>query len=103
MTLANALVENVALGPTVVLNEAGMRLVKPPVHPDLSLCTTRSYLILAALGEVVYDPEPRMLYRLHSGNALGLRGLAHSRERVTLLNAGRSPTCTTSSCRPGSF
>jgi len=31
------------------------------------------YLVVSAFGVVVYDPEPKILYRQHSSNAVGIR------------------------------
>jgi glycosyltransferase involved in cell wall biosynthesis len=69
----NALTENIVTGCTVALNPAALRLV--------SQCGDASriyfhdwwfYLVVAAFGRVVFDPEPTILYRQHSYNAIGM-------------------------------
>jgi len=69
----NALAQNVATGCTMVLNDAARRLVcraAPP--PEGSLHDWWCYLLVTgAGGEVVFDPEPLILYRQHGRNAVG--------------------------------
>lgn len=68
----NALVENIAVGCTIVLNRAAIdllcctRLPKEVYMHDWWCC-----LVLSALGQVMYDPEPSILYRQHGNNAVG--------------------------------
>lgn len=70
-SLANALVENIAIGCTSVLNRAALDLLRaewpaPPVLHDW-WC----YQAVAALGQVIYDPRPALKYRQHGGNVTG--------------------------------
>jgi glycosyltransferase involved in cell wall biosynthesis len=70
----NALVENIAVGCTCAINQAGLRLAR-------NTGDTRSiyfhdwwlYLVISAFGTVIADPEPTILYRQHSANAVGAR------------------------------
>ncbi len=72
VAFANALVENVATGCTIVLNRPGIDLVNAR-HPDaLLMHDAWCYLVLSALGTVIYDPVPRVSYRVHSANAIGV-------------------------------
>lgn len=70
-SLANALVENIAIGCASVLNRAALELLRaewprPPVKHDW-WC----YQVMSALGQVVYDARPTLKYRQHGGNMTG--------------------------------
>ena len=71
--LANALVQNIATGCTVVLNAAARRLVLDgPAMPRGSMHDWWCYLLVtAAGGRVIWDAEPQILYRQHGANAVG--------------------------------
>jgi glycosyltransferase involved in cell wall biosynthesis len=68
----NALVEGTAVyGNTVVMNRKTREIVleKPPrtaLAHDHWL-----YLVVVALGKVIYDPQPSLKHRLHGANACG--------------------------------
>lgn len=71
---ANALVQNIVIGHTVVLNPAAAALAArmaavagPVVMHDWWLYQ----LITGAGGRVLFDPEPQVLYRQHAGNQVG--------------------------------
>lgn len=67
-SLANALVENVASGCTVVMNGAARRALLSAV-PDFALYHDWwAYLVVAATGRVLYDDRARILYRKHDTN-----------------------------------
>lgn len=87
----NALVENVAIGCTVVLNARARELLLRAVPDRALMHDWWAYLVLSALGRVVYDPEPQVLYRQHGANATGMpTGMALWRRRVRqLLKRGR--------------
>jgi len=72
---AHLLFENVATGCTVVLNRAARDLVnnRPPER-GLVMHDWWCALVIGALGQVIYDPQPSLLYRQHGGNAVGNRG-----------------------------
>jgi glycosyltransferase involved in cell wall biosynthesis len=67
--LYNALVEAVPWGCTCVLNQAARRLVLRRIPEKAYLHDWWLYLVVAAFGRVVYDPEPSILYRRHAANA----------------------------------
>lgn len=70
---ANALVQNIATGCTVMLNRAARALIlaAPPV-PEGTYHDWWCYLLVSGAGGVViYDPEPVILYRQHQTNAVG--------------------------------
>lgn len=69
----NALVQNVATGCTLVLNDAARRLIlaAPPPPPE-TLHDWWCYLLVSgAEGAMRFDPEPGLLYRQHASNAVG--------------------------------
>ncbi|MHB1973902.1 MAG: glycosyltransferase family 2 protein [Acidimicrobiales bacterium] len=71
-SFANALVENVATGCTIVLNRPAIDLLARHLPADLLMHDAWCYLVLAGCGRVLYDPEPSVLYRLHGSNAVGV-------------------------------
>lgn len=73
-SFANALIENIAPGNTIVLNPAAAALVRmaADVAGDVYAHDWWIYqLITGAGGHVHYDPEPWVLYRQHAGNQVG--------------------------------
>jgi glycosyltransferase involved in cell wall biosynthesis len=72
ISFANALVDNIATGCTVVLNSAARELIckKLPVRSAL-LHDWWSYLTVSALGRVAYDEKPSIKYRQHANNQAG--------------------------------
>ncbi len=68
---ANALVQNLATGCTIVMNQAARRAVLAMPMPD-TIHDWWCYLVVAGVGgTLVYDPEPCILYRQHDANAVG--------------------------------
>ncbi|HYF77473.1 MAG TPA: glycosyltransferase family 2 protein [Symbiobacteriaceae bacterium] len=95
-SIANALVENIAPGCTMVLNRPGLSILagrlpgaEVPVHDWWF------YMVIAGLGRVVYDAESHLLYRLHQDNAIGVeRGFVDKWTRRTkrfFANTGLRP------------
>ena len=72
LTLRNALVENVAAACTMVMNPAARDLLLEQreldgvIYPDWWF-----YLLVSAMGTVLYDPHMTVEYRRHGGNAVG--------------------------------
>ena len=66
------LFENIAFGATVVMNAAVARLIgsRPPAS-GVIMHDWWCALATSAFGEVIYDPEPGLLYRQHGGNEIG--------------------------------
>ncbi|WP_372616773.1 glycosyltransferase [Falsiroseomonas sp.] len=70
--LANALVQNIATGCTTVLNAAARRHVLSGTPPPPTLHDWWAYLVVTATGgQVIFDPQPEILYRQHGANAVG--------------------------------
>lgn len=59
LTMANALVENTVMGPTVVMNEVGRALLAQQAPQFAVMHDAWAYLVFSALGHIVYDREPR--------------------------------------------
>jgi len=73
LTVQNALVENISVGCTVVLNKSGLILVLK-LRPDTKKIIMHDwwmYLCFAAFGKVIFDSDSRILYRQHSNNHIG--------------------------------
>lgn len=69
----NALVENIATGCTIALNPAAVHLILRTSRPEqIRYHDWWCYLVVAAFGEVIYDPIPQIQYRQHSQNSLGM-------------------------------
>jgi glycosyltransferase involved in cell wall biosynthesis len=85
LSLANALVENVALGPTIVINARGRDLVAGKLPDYAVMHDAWLYLVFSSLGQILYDIQPHLLYRVHERNHLGMQ-----RNRLArLYKAGR--------------
>lgn len=70
----NALIENIAPGNTIMLNPAAARLARdtaPAARGIFAHDWWLYQLVTGTGGQVIWDPEPRLLYRQHAANALG--------------------------------
>ena len=87
---ANALVQNFAAGNTMVLNEAARALVPDEAaqHDIIATDWLMYMLVSGAGGEVIFDPEPCLLYRQHGDNQIGYNAdlVAKLRRIAALLN-----------------
>ncbi|MCW2779209.1 MAG: spsA [Frankiales bacterium] len=71
-SFANALVQNVATGCTVVLNREARALVRDRWPSYAVMHDSWLYLVLAGTGTVLYDPEVVVHYRQHGANVVGM-------------------------------
>ena len=71
LSFQNALVENVAIGCTVVMNRAARDLIVKSLPSQCVWHDWWCYLVVSAFGVVVYDKCPTIKYRLHSENNTG--------------------------------
>ncbi|HVA09639.1 MAG TPA: glycosyltransferase [Acidimicrobiales bacterium] len=70
-SLENALVQNIATGCTIVLNQSALRLFRTiPEHPIMH--DSWIYAVMSACGTVLYDPDTWVLYRQHETNTIGV-------------------------------
>lgn len=69
----NALIQNIAVGATMVINKEARDLLlsKSIDYRNLQMHDWWAYVCISAFGEVVYDPEPTILYRQHGSNVVG--------------------------------
>lgn len=76
--LLHALTENIATGCTVAFTQPLLRMMKETRHREfIAFHDWWAYVIATKFGDVYFDPVPTVLYRQHSGNAIGMRsGLA---------------------------
>jgi glycosyltransferase involved in cell wall biosynthesis len=87
--LRNALVQNVAAGCTIVMDGATLALLQraTPDPKRVVMHDHWAYLVVSALGTVIFDPTPSILYRQHDANAIGVRsgfGPSYQRARRAL-------------------
>jgi glycosyltransferase involved in cell wall biosynthesis len=87
---ANALVENVVSGGTLVINRPLRDLVLETRDPSSALWEDWwIYLIASAFGEIHYDPFPALDYRKHSSNSVATtNGRSRWQRAQELLGAG---------------
>ncbi len=85
--LKNALVQNIATGCTMVLTPAARELIITELPQRCIIHDWWIYIVISALGTVLYDPEPTMQYRQHGGNVIGAprSGWDHLKRRFRAL------------------
>lgn len=70
-SFANALVENIATGSTVVLNRRARHLICGRLPQQALMHDWWCYLVVSAFGKVIYDDRPSIKYRQHANNVVG--------------------------------
>jgi len=68
----NALVENVAVGCTIVLNRKAIDLICKNLPRKVLIHDWWCYLVVSYFGEVIFDNSPGIKYRQHGNNAIGI-------------------------------
>ncbi len=90
---ANALVQNIAGGNTMIFNRAALSLLRQaaPVANGIISHDWWCYQVLSGAGAtVIYDPQPLVLYRQHGGNQIGTNSTFIAKMiRIRALFAGR--------------
>lgn len=90
-SFGNALVQSIAGGNTMVMNESARRLLQA-VGPTIPVVSHDwwTYLAVSACGGIIfYDPHPTVRYRQHAGNLVGMNvGLGPKFRRMTMLLGG---------------
>ena len=88
-SFGNALVENIALGPTIVLNSSAHRLIAEHLPHFAVMHDAWCYLVCSAWGTVILDDNDYVLYRQHAQNHVGLdRNYAVRLKRLATVRAG---------------
>ncbi|MDD1617520.1 MAG: hypothetical protein LUQ28_13805 [Methylococcaceae bacterium] len=68
----NALVENIAVGCTMVLNRKAIDLLCQQALPNtVYVHDWWCYLVISCFGEVIFDDQALIKYRQHGGNVIG--------------------------------
>lgn len=77
LSFENALVENVATGCTILINAKARELINRHTPSFMLMHDWWAYLVVSAFGKVVYDPLPKVYYRQHSANVIGVKTGSH--------------------------
>lgn len=67
----NAIVENIAIGCTIVFTRKMRELTRGVDIQGACIHDWWFYILATAVGHIVYDPKPSLYYRQHSANAIG--------------------------------
>jgi glycosyltransferase involved in cell wall biosynthesis len=71
-SFTGAIAENIVTGCTAALNSRAVELLKQAgIPPQVRFHDWWLYLVVSALGTVLVDDEPTILYRQHGGNIIG--------------------------------
>lgn len=98
----NALVQSIAGGNTMLLNDAARQLLtRVPVEMPVVSHDWLAYLLVTGSGgQVVYDRQPTLLYRQHAGNLIGSNlGVMARISRIRRLLSGSFREWTSSNIR----
>jgi len=68
----NALVQNIATGCTMVLNNAALEKITLKLPRTCVMHDWWIYLVISAFGTVIYDSKPSIKYRQHHQNVMGI-------------------------------
>lgn len=68
----NALVENVAVGCTMVLNRKAIDLICENLPNKVLIHDWWCYLVVSCFGKVIFDNSPDIKYRQHGSNTIGI-------------------------------
>ncbi|MCY9528593.1 Glycosyl transferase family 2 [Paenibacillus sp. cl6col] len=73
VSFLNALVENIAVGATTVLNCLAVNILQQnlPNTKRIVMHDWWAYLVVSAYGQVIYDDKPYIYYRQHQNNVIG--------------------------------
>ena len=71
ISVKNALVENIATGCTMAFNSKARSLIVENLPQKISMHDWWIYIVISALGEVIYDDFSSVKYRQHCGNTIG--------------------------------
>jgi len=69
----NALIENIAPGNTILLNNLAIKKINSYSSPEVTHYDSWIYLLVSAVGKCKFISEPLVLYRIHESNQVGLR------------------------------
>jgi glycosyltransferase involved in cell wall biosynthesis len=94
-SFANALVQNIGGGNTMVFNCAARKLLVNSGDVKVTLHDWWTYIIVSGCGGLVfYDETPYVRYRQHNGNLIGMNSSWMARfKRIKILWAGHFKIC----------
>jgi glycosyltransferase involved in cell wall biosynthesis len=69
----NAMVENIAPGNTILMNNRAIKLINKFPNPTIEHYDSWVYLLITAFGKVEFLNQPLIRYRIHENNLVGLR------------------------------
>lgn len=75
----NAMVENIAPGNTILMNNQAIKLINQFPNPGIKHYDSWIYLLISAFGRVDFLQQPLTRYRIHASNAVGLGKFSVSR------------------------
>jgi hypothetical protein len=92
LSFYNAMVENVCIGHTVVINSKLADLYATGYSDGMFVFDYWAYLLASVAGKIVYDSEPMALYRQHEDNAIGYKASFFGKMKVRIgrVFAGKS-------------
>lgn len=92
LSFYNAMVENVCIGHTVVINASLAELYEGGYSDGIFVFDYWAYLLASVAGRIVFDSEPGALYRQHDDNAIGYKAsfLGKMKVRIGRVFAGKS-------------
>ena len=67
----NALVENIAIGCSIVLNRKAVDLISRNLPARVLVHDWWCYLVVSCFGHIIFDSEPCIKYRQHGSNVFG--------------------------------
>lgn len=91
-SFANALVQNIGGGNTMVFNQSARDLLRQtPIGLPVVSHDWWSYIVVSAVGGMVlYDPNPTVFYRQHSKNNVGVNtGFSSRAKRIKMMLQGQ--------------
>ncbi|MDP1723440.1 MAG: glycosyltransferase family 2 protein [Alphaproteobacteria bacterium] len=94
-SFANALVQNIGGGNTMLFNKAARDILKKIGNIEVVCHDWWTYLVVSSLGGIViYDPIPTLRYRQHSNNMIGANfGWLARLLRIRLMFKGKVKKC----------
>jgi glycosyltransferase involved in cell wall biosynthesis len=85
----NAVVENIAIGCTIVMNRKARELILSKIPTFIIMHDWWFHLVVSAFGKILWDKKSYIKYRQHGENILGgSKGLVVNRARI-LLESGK--------------
>lgn len=71
-SFGNAMIENICTGCTIVFNKKLYQMIKGKRPQHCVIHDMWLYQVASCFGAVIYDEQPHIYYRQHSGNVIGL-------------------------------